>query len=117
MATASTPIAAPAAGSGAWRDVCALAAIPPTGARVLKTAHGDVALFRTTAGAVYALRDACPHKGGPLSQGIVHGAAVTCPLHGRRIDLATGALEAPEVGCTRSFPVRIEHGRVLLDLR
>jgi nitrite reductase (NADH) small subunit len=118
MGTSSRSPAAPAApAAAAWRDVCPLAQIPPAGARVVKTARGQLALFRTADDVVYALLDACPHKGGPLSQGIVHGHTVTCPLHGRRIDLATGALEAPDVGCTHRFAVRVEGGRVLLDLR
>jgi nitrite reductase (NADH) small subunit len=97
-----------------WIDVCALEAIPPRGARVVRTPSGCVALFRTIDDAVFALDDRCPHKGGPLSQGIVHGRSVTCPLHGWVISLETGAAEAPDEGVTRIHKARVVEGRVLL---
>jgi len=97
-------------------DVGALEEIPPRGARTVKTTHGDIALFRTSDDEVYALRDQCPHKQGPLSQGIVHGASVTCPLHNWVISLATGEGQGLDVGCTPRFAVRLEKGRVLLAL-
>ena len=75
-----------------WCDVCAVEDIPLRGARRLPSASGDVAVFRTGDGEVFALFDRCPHKGGPLSQGLIHGRAVTCPLHGRVVDLASGEL-------------------------
>ena len=99
-----------------WHKVCTLDEIPPLGSRVVKSAHGDIAVFRTADNRVFALRDQCPHKGGPLSQGIVHGEHVTCPLHGWNISLASGAAVAPDEGCTNRFPVRVEAGIVLLDL-
>ena len=93
-----------------WVAVCALDAIPRQGARVVATARGDVAVFRT-------LDDRCPHKGGPLSQGIVHGHAVTCPLHNWVIDLASGEAAAPDRGCVHRIPARVDgEGRVLLAL-
>ncbi len=99
-----------------WQDVCAVDEVPIQGARVLARATGgDIALFRNNAGAVFALLDRCPHKGGPLSQGIVFGERVACPLHNWSIGLADGNAAAPDVGCTRSFSVRIEAGRVLMD--
>ncbi len=102
----------------AWLDVCALEDIPRQGARVVATtARGDVALFRALDNAIFALEDRCPHKGGPLSQGIVHGHAVTCPLHSWVIDLESGEAAAPDVGCVRRIPVKVEDGRVLLALR
>ena len=99
-----------------WLDIGPVEAIPRQGARVVVTPRGDVAVFRTVDGAVFALTDRCPHKGGPLSQGIVHGHAVTCPLHNWVIDLETGQATAPDEGCAGRFPVRIEAGRVLLAL-
>jgi nitrite reductase (NADH) small subunit len=99
-----------------WLDVGALGVIPIRGARVLATAAGPVAVFRTGANRVFALRDRCPHRGGPLSQGIVHGDCVTCPLHDWVIDLESGAARAPDEGCVETFPVRVESGRVLIDL-
>jgi nitrite reductase (NADH) small subunit len=101
---------------GQWLDICALDDVPRQGARVVRRARGaDVALFRSAAGAVFALLDRCPHKGGPLSQGIVYGERVACPLHNWSIGLADGEALAPDVGCTRRFAVRIEAGRVWLD--
>lgn len=99
-----------------WVDLGELAAIPRLGARVVRSPHGDIAVFRTADDGVFALSDRCPHKGGPLSQGIVHGERVTCPLHNWVIDLASGEATGPDTGCTHSFPVRVEHGRVWLDL-
>jgi nitrite reductase (NADH) small subunit len=105
-----------AAGRAAWVEICALDEIPRQGARVVATGTGDIALFRTLDDAVFALDDRCPHKGGPLSQGIVHGHAVTCPLHNWVIDLASGEAAAPDRGCVRRIPARVEDGRVLLAL-
>jgi nitrite reductase (NADH) small subunit len=99
-----------------WRDVCAVEELPLRGARRLPSPAGDIAVFRTGDGEVFALRDRCPHKGGPLSQGIVHGRSVTCPLHGRVVDLKTGELTGADAGkgCAPTVEVRIEHGRVLI---
>lgn len=91
-----------------WRRICALEEIPQLGARVVKSAQGDIAVFRNADDEVFALLDRCPHKGGPLSQGIVHGRKVTCPLHGWNIGLDDGKAVAPDLGCARSFPVRID---------
>lgn len=102
----------------AWRDVCAVEEVPLRGARRLPSPSGHIAVFRTGDGEVFALRDRCPHKGGPLSQGIVHGRSVTCPLHGRVVDLATGELVGADAGrgCAPTVPVRVEGGRVLIAL-
>ncbi len=99
-----------------WYKVATLADIPPQGGRVVKTRQGDIALFRTADGKVFALRDQCPHKGGPLSQGIVCGNHVTCPLHGWNISLENGQAAAPDVGCARPYPVRVEGEAVYLEL-
>lgn len=98
-----------------WIEIVKLADIPRLGSRVVKTATMDVAIFRTAADEVFALRDACPHMNGPLSQGIVHGNTVTCPLHNWRIDLASGEAQGPDEGCANSFPVKIENGSVYLS--
>ncbi|SMF36334.1 assimilatory nitrite reductase (NAD(P)H) small subunit [Tistlia consotensis] len=99
-----------------WIDVGALEAIPRQGARVVATPRGDVAVFRTHDDGLFALDDRCPHRGGPLSQGIVHGHAVTCPLHNWVIELASGAARRPDEGCSHRHAVRLERGRVLLAL-
>lgn len=98
-----------------WIDVGALADIPRRGARVVKTAAGCIALFRTAEDEVFALDDACPHKQGPLSDGIVHGRSVTCPLHNWVISLETGEAGGADVGETATYPARVEGGRVLID--
>ena len=99
-----------------WVDAGPLTAIPSRGARVLRIGERDVALFRTSEDRVYALRDRCPHEGGPLSQGIVHGSCVTCPLHDWVIDLSTGAAVGPDEGHTPCFVVRVTDGRVFVDV-
>ncbi|KAF0101811.1 MAG: nitrite reductase (NAD(P)H) small subunit [bacterium] len=99
-----------------WIEVAHLDDIPRQGARVVKTAQGDIAVFRTVDDAVFALRDQCPHKGGPLSQGIVSGHRVACPLHDWKIALDTGLAVAPDEGCAARYPVRVSDGVVSLSL-
>jgi nitrite reductase (NADH) small subunit len=100
-----------------WIEVCKVEDIPLLGARVLEREGDDnIALFRTASGKVFALRDRCPHKGGPLSQGIVAGETVTCPLHSWNLGLDTGEARAPDVGCVATFPVRVDVGVVWLSL-
>lgn len=96
-------------------DIAALNDIPRQGARVVKTQGGCIAVFRTADDQVFAIDDRCPHKGGPLSEGIVHGTSVTCPLHAMVFDLATGVSVGVDEGFVRSFAVRVEGGRVMLD--
>ena len=99
-----------------WVDVGALADIPRQGARVVETGRGDVAVFRTLDDSVFALDDACPHKRGKLSQGIVHGHSVTCPLHNWVISLEDGRARAPDEGCAHAVASRLVDGRVQLAL-
>ncbi|GAA4402928.1 nitrite reductase small subunit NirD [Quisquiliibacterium transsilvanicum] len=99
-----------------WKAICRVDDIPVLGARRVARKQGlDVALFRTAADEVFALLDRCPHRGGPLSQGIVFGRSVACPLHNWTIGLADGRAQAPDEGCTASFSVRVEGGVVHLD--
>lgn len=98
-------------------DIAALDDIPPQGARVVRTPHGCVAVFRTADDRVFALDDRCPHKGGPLSEGIVHGTQVTCPLHNWVFDMATGRAQGADRGQVATYPVRVEGGRIWLDAR
>jgi nitrite reductase (NADH) small subunit len=102
--------------AGLWIDVGAVTDVPRRGARRIATPSGDIAIFRTGDGEVFALRDQCPHKHGPLSQGIVHGRTVTCPLHAWNIDLATGRPTGADAGkgCTPTVALRVENGRLLL---
>lgn len=108
------PLTAPAT-PGLVR-ICSVAELPRLGARVYRAALGDIAIFRTAEDHVHALLDRCPHKGGPLSQGIVFGASVACPLHGWTIDLTSGMAAAPDVGCTARFRVSIVQDEVWLAL-
>lgn len=98
-----------------WIDIGALEDIPLRGARVVKTALGCVAVFRTADEEVFATSERCPHKGGPLSEGIVHGRQVTCPLHNWVFSLETGEAQGADSGRIDTFAARIENGRVFLD--
>ena len=99
-----------------WKTVCRLDDIPPLGARrVARPAGLAVAVFRTAEGRVFALLDRCPHRGGPLSQGIVFGNSVACPLHNWSIGLDDGCARAPDDGCTPRFSVRVQGAAVQLD--
>ncbi len=100
-----------------WIDIGKLEDIPVRGARVVKTAKGCIAVFRMAENEAYALNDRCPHKGGPLSQGIVHGRSVTCPLHNWVIDLASGEAQGADKGSVQTVPLRTEAGRLLLDAK
>lgn len=100
----------------AWKKICPLDEILPLGARIVAHADGDIALFRAQGDAVFALEDRCPHRCGPLSQGIVHGHKVTCPLHNWNVELDSGEVCAPDEGCVRRFATRVEDGLVWLEL-
>ena len=99
-----------------WTTICRVDDIPVLGARRVSRPQGmDVAVFRNEQDQVFALLDRCPHKGGPLSQGIVFGESVACPLHNWTIDLNGGCAKAPDEGCTLRFAVKVEGGVVYLD--
>ena len=99
-----------------WKVICRIDDIPMLGSRRVARPKGiDVAVFRNDRDEVFALLDRCPHKGGPLSQGIVFGTSVACPLHNWTIDLAGGCAKAPDEGCTPRFAVKLEGGIVHLD--
>jgi len=102
-----------------WFQVCKFDEIPVLGARVVERSEsegGNVAVFRNSENVVFALLDKCPHKGGPLSQGIVFGERVACPLHNWSIELRSGEAVAPDVGCTKRFAVKVDNGDVFVDL-
>jgi len=98
-----------------WIDIGSVDDVPPRGARIIKAPGGDIAVFKAADGTLFALRDRCPHAGGPLSQGIVHGHSVTCPLHNWVIDMKTGSVEGPDIGCTKTIPLAVRDGRILLS--
>ena len=100
-----------------WKRIWAVSDVPVLGSRVVHSEdEGRIALFRNSADQVFAVRDRCPHKGGPLSQGLVHGTTVTCPLHSWKIQLDDGQVVPPDVGCVKPFPVKVENGEVFLSL-
>jgi nitrite reductase (NADH) small subunit len=102
--------------TGDWIDVGALVEIPLRGARTIKAANGEeIAIFRTAGNKLYALANRCPHKQAQLSQGIVHGEAVTCPLHNWRISLVTGEALGDDEGCVPTIPARVDAGRILVS--
>ena len=100
-----------------WKPICSVTDIPVLGARRVERAQGTaVAVFRNSEDKVFALLDRCPHQGGPLSQGIVFGESVACPLHNWTIGLDDGCAQSPDKGCTQRFGVKVEAGVVHLDL-
>jgi nitrite reductase (NADH) small subunit len=99
-----------------WLDIGTIDDIPQRGARCVRTPHGKIGVFRTHDDRVFAIEDHCPHKGGPLTQGIVHGAAVTCPLHSWVISLETGKALGADEGAVKTIPVRVEDGRIAIAL-
>lgn len=99
-----------------WIEIGRIEDIPRLGARTVQTAGGPVAVFRTADDAVFALRNRCPHRGGPLSEGIVSGRLVVCPLHNWTIDLTSGQALPPDEGCTPALPVRAMDGILWLKV-
>lgn len=97
-----------------WIEITKLEEIPVLGSRIIETDTMNIAVFRGTDDSVYAIKDACPHKNGPLSQGIMHGTSVTCPLHGWKIDLNSGNALGPDEGCTNIFETKVENETVYL---
>jgi nitrite reductase (NADH) small subunit len=91
-----------------WIAIGSIADIPSRGARCVNTPRGKIAVFRTAADQIFAIEDHCPHKGGPLSQGIVHGTAVTCPLHNWVISLETGKAIGADEGSVKTILVRVD---------
>ncbi len=98
-----------------WQKILPVDEIPVMGSRILQASVGPIAIFRNAENEVFAILDECPHKGGPLSQGIMHGKTVTCPLHSWNIDLSTGCAQEPDVGCAKSFALKIDAGNVYLN--
>ena len=100
-----------------WKIICKVEDIPMLGARRVRRTQGhEVAIFRNAENKVFALLDRCPHKGGPLSQGIVYGETVACPLHNWQIGLADGCAQAPDEGCAQRFTVQVDNGEVALNV-
>jgi nitrite reductase (NADH) small subunit len=98
-----------------WIKIGTLDDIPRRGARCVATPRGRLAVFRTGDDQVFAIDDHCPHKGGPLSQGIVHGTSVTCPLHNWVISLETGRAQGADEGAVRSIAVKVDGGAIFIS--
>jgi nitrite reductase (NADH) small subunit len=98
-----------------WIGVGTLSDIPRRGARCIRAADATIAIFRTADDRVFALEDRCPHRGGPLSQGMVHDGCVTCPLHNWVISLDTGTAEGADEGAVRTFPMKRDGDRIFID--
>lgn len=99
----------------AWKKIGSVDDIPVLGSRVIKSSQGDIAVFRNSENQVFALKDECPHKKGPLSQGIVHGNKITCPLHNWVIDMESGEAQGPDEGCTNHYATKIDSGEVFIE--
>jgi nitrite reductase (NADH) small subunit len=97
-----------------WIKIGTLNDIPRRGARCVATPRGRIAVFRTSEDQVFATVDRCPHKGGPLSQGIVHGTSVTCPLHNLVISLETGKAQGADEGEVRTVPAKVDGDEVFI---
>ena len=97
-----------------WIELGNISAVPRRGARCVNTPGGKIAVFRTAEDQIFAIENRCPHKGGPLSEGIVHGASVTCPLHNWVFDLATGEAQGADEGSVRTYPVKVEDGVIFI---
>ncbi len=100
-----------------WVKVGKLGDVPRRGARCIKSGDVTIAIFRTADDRVFALEDRCPHKNGPLSQGIVHDGCVTCPLHNWVISLESGEAQGADSGRSATFKVKRTGDDILLDLR
>ena len=103
--------------TSSWVKIGNLSDIPQQGARCISVGEMTVAIFRTADNQVFALEDKCPHKNGPLSNGIVHDGCVTCPLHNWVISLETGEAQGADEGATKSFSVKLDGEEILFDLR
>jgi nitrite reductase (NADH) small subunit len=99
-----------------WTKIGSLSDIPRRGARCVASPRGRIAVFRTADDRIFATEDSCPHKGGPLSQGIVHGTSVTCPLHNWVISLETGKAQGADQGEVRTIPVKVEDGELFIAM-
>ena len=97
-----------------WIELGNISAVPRRGARCVNTPGGKIAVFRTAEDQIFAIENRCPHKAGPLSEGIVHGASVTCPLHSWVFDLATGEAQGADEGSVRTYPVKVEDGVIFI---
>ena len=104
-------------GRNTWVRIAYCRDIPVREGRPVKVGNREVAIFNL-GDRFLAVENRCPHKGGPLADGIVSGAAVVCPLHAWKMSLETGnGVNGPSaLSCVETFSTRVEGGIVLLDL-
>ncbi|HIA07625.1 MAG TPA: nitrite reductase small subunit NirD [Chromatiaceae bacterium] len=100
-----------------WIEVGSVSDIPKLGARVVCTDNGNIAVFRTAKDEIFAVKDECPHKQGQLSQGIVFGNKVACPLHNWNINLDSGEAVAPDEGCAATYPIKMDGDKIMLSVQ
>ena len=101
-----------------WVRVTPIGNVPPREGRAVLIGEHELALFNL-GGEFLATDNECPHKGGPLCDGIVTGTSVVCPLHAWKVNLATGEVERPAHGkdhCVTTYPTRVADGVVLIGL-
>jgi len=102
--------------STTWKPICELNDLPKQGGRTVRAGDTEIALFRLTDDEVRAVENRCPHKQGPLAEGIISGDIIICPLHARKINLSSGEVLPPDSGCVRTYSVQVEDGQVLIQL-
>ncbi|MDQ6958325.1 MAG: nitrite reductase small subunit NirD [Mariprofundaceae bacterium] len=102
--------------SGKWHPVCQVEEIPPLGGRTVRTCQMEIAVFRLSDGRIRAVHNSCPHKQGPLADGIVSGDTIICPMHAWKISLESGEVLPPDSGCVKTYSAKVEDGQVLLRL-
>jgi len=99
-----------------WQPVCNVGEIPRFGGRTVRAGPMEIAIFRLSDDRIRAVENRCPHKQGPLAEGIVSGDTIICPLHARKINLESGKVLPPDSGCVKTYPVKVEGEQVLLQL-
>src|SRR6266702_1034177 len=100
-----------------WMRIAHVDSIPLREGRAVHIAGHDIAVFNL-GNRFLAVENKCPHRGGPLADGIVSGGNVVCPLHAWKVDLASGeaANQPAPAQCVKTFPVRVENGVVSLEI-
>jgi nitrite reductase (NADH) small subunit len=98
-----------------WHVVCSVDEVPKMGGRLVRAGTTQIALFRLSNGNIRAINNRCPHKQGPLAEGIISNDIIICPLHARKIDLESGKVLPPDTGCTTTYPSKIEDGKVFVQ--
>ena len=99
-----------------WTPITKIENVPLREGRAVTVGDSEIAIFHLE-GRYLTIDNRCPHKGGPLCDGIVSGTTVVCPLHGQRFDLETGMpVLASQPGCVAIFPTRVEDGVIFVNL-